>query len=94
MLYPTKPTPRNTVSQIVGMDVFRFLSLHSPTKIGSDFKQRVRSTLRFGNPISLEVTLCTRRHMGYEKFAVHWTPLKNEAGEVGFVIVTLASTQE
>lgn len=94
LLYPTKPAPNNTVSQIVGMDVFRFLSMHAKSKLGSEFKSRVRSALKMGQAVSMDVTLCTRRFMGYERFATHWTPLKNEANEVGFVILTLGSYQD
>jgi len=94
MLYPTKPVPKNTVSQLVGMDVFRFLEAHAKSKLGSEFKQRVRSALKMGNATSMDVTLCTRRFMGFERFATHWTPLKNEANEVGFVILTLGSYQD
>ncbi|KAK4940162.1 hypothetical protein LTR10_019697 [Elasticomyces elasticus] len=94
MLYPTKPVPKNTVSQIVGMDIFRFLEAHAKSKLGSEFKQRVRTSLKMGHATSMDVTLCTRRHMGFERFATHWTPLKNEAHEVGFVILTLGSYQD
>ncbi|KAI1618466.1 non-specific serine/threonine protein kinase [Exophiala viscosa] len=94
MLYPTKPVPKNTVSQLVGMDVFRFLEAHAKSKLGSEFKQRVRSSLKMGHATSMDVTLCTRRFMGFERFATHWTPLKNETNEVGFVIMTLGSYQD
>ncbi|EXJ90996.1 hypothetical protein A1O1_04103 [Capronia coronata CBS 617.96] len=99
LLYPAKPASTSLTSklsnttvytpQIVGVDVFRFLSTHTPNKLGGDFKAQVRTAVRGGNPISLDLTLCTRRFMGYEKFTVHWTPLKNEIGDVGFIVVTL-----
>jgi PAS domain S-box-containing protein len=80
--------------QIVGMDIFRFLATHSTaSKLGSDFKARVRTALKYGNPISLDLVLCTRRYMGFEKFVSHWTPLKNEAGEVGWVVVSLGGQE-
>ncbi|KAK7901032.1 hypothetical protein LTR67_003318 [Exophiala xenobiotica] len=95
LLYPTKPVPNNTVSQIVGMDVFRLLTTHAQSnKLSSDFKNRVRSSMKMGQAVSLDITLCTRRFMGYEKFATHWTPLKNEANEVSFIILTLGSFQD
>ena len=94
LLYPTKPTPNNTISQIVGMDIFRFLSAHSPSKLSSDFKSRVRTALKMGNAISMDLTLCTRKYMGYERYAIHWTPLKNEVGEVAFVVCTLGGFQD
>jgi hypothetical protein len=45
--------------------------------------------------VSLDAQLCTSRYRGFEKFVVHWTPLKgakeegNKDGEVGWVVVTL-----
>ena len=54
----------------------------------------LKSALKFGNAVSLDLTLCTRRYMGFEKFVSHWTPLKNEAGEVGWVVVTLGGLQD
>ncbi len=50
--------------------------------------------MRTGQAVSLDITLCTRRFMGYERFATHWTPLKNEADEVSFIILTLGSFQD
>ncbi|EHY60539.1 hypothetical protein HRR83_000296 [Exophiala dermatitidis] len=90
----TLTSPTSSATQIVGTDVFRFLSAHSPTKLSSDFKSRVRNALRLGSPISLDLTLCTRRYMGHEKYAVHWTPLKNEVGDVGFVVCTMGSLRD
>ncbi len=94
MLYPMRPMPTHAGGPIVGVDIFRFLSAHSPTKLGGEFKARVRTALKAGHAVSLDLTLCTRRHVGYERFAVHWTPLKNEAGEVAFVICTLGGFQD
>ncbi len=78
-------------SQIVGTDIFRFLASRSPGKVSSEYKSRVRSALKVGNAISMDLTLYTRRGMvpGSERFAVHWTPLKNDDGVVAFVVVTL-----
>ncbi|EXJ58314.1 hypothetical protein A1O7_05739 [Cladophialophora yegresii CBS 114405] len=81
--------------QIIGTDIFRFLASHSAgSKLSSDFKARVRAALKHGNAVSLDVTLCTRRYMGFEKFVSHWTPLKGEKGEVGFVVVALGGGGE
>ncbi|ETI22710.1 hypothetical protein G647_06786 [Cladophialophora carrionii CBS 160.54] len=89
------PGPGPGSDQIIGTDIFRFLATHSAgSKLGSDFKTRVRAALKHGSPISLDVVLCTRRYMGFEKFVSHWTPLKNEMGEVGFVVVTLGGGGE
>ena len=77
------------------MDIFRFFAVHSPaSKISNDFKSKVRTALKFGNAVSLDLTLCTRRYMGFEKFVSHWTPLKNEAGEVEWVVITLGGLQD
>ena len=31
--------------------------------------------------------------MGFERFLVHWTPLKGEQGSVGWIVVTIASVE-
>lgn len=97
-LFPTRPlvSPADpnvgSSGSIEGLDVFRFLSSHCPNgKLGGDFKSRVRSSARAGAAVSLEVTLCTNRRMEFEKFVSHWTPLKDGAGEVGFVVCALGS---
>jgi hypothetical protein len=86
MLYPSKPSS----GQIVGVDVFRFLTNHAnlPSR---DFKSRVKSALKVGQAISLDLVLCTRRYHGFEKFVTHWTPMKDEKGRVTFVVLTLGS---
>lgn len=78
---------------IVGVDVFRFLGLHA-TNLPKDFKTRVKTALKSGQPISLDVHLSTRRSMlfrGDEKFATHWTPLKDERARVNWVVLTMGS---
>lgn len=78
---------------VVGSDVFKFLGQHS-SAIGRDFKQRVRAALKAGLALSLDLHLRTRRAIvfrGDEKFATHWTPLKDEAGRVNWVVLTMAS---
>ncbi len=102
LLYPTKAVPNNNLghnssqgSQIVGMDIFRFLATHSPgSKLSSDFKSGVKGALKYGTAVTRDLTLCTRRYMGFEKFLSHWTPLKNEAGEVSWVVVSLGGLQD
>lgn len=79
---------------MVGLEIFHFLSVYSKTRLGSEFKSRVRLAIRAGNAISLDLTLCTKRLMGFEKFASHWTPLKNEASQVGWVVLTLGSLND
>ncbi|KIW66816.1 hypothetical protein PV04_06110 [Phialophora macrospora] len=91
---PGTGSSADLAGQIVGMDIFRFLATHSAaSKLGSDFKTRVRAALKSGKPISLDLVLCTRRYLGFEKFVSHWTPLKNEVGEVGWVVVTLGARE-
>jgi len=96
LLYPpTQPVPNDEVSQdIIGKDAFRFLTKHSACKLSHSFKHRVRAALKAGQAISLDLTLRTRRSMGTEKFTLHWTPLKNEVGKVGFVILMLGGSQD
>ena len=84
MLYPAKPNS----GQIVGVDVFRFLSHHA-NSLSRDFKSRVKGALKVGAAVSLDLSLCTRQYHGFEKFATHWTPLKDEKGSVRFVVLTL-----
>ena len=88
MLYPNKPTD----GQIVGLDIFRFLGQHT-NSMSRDFKSRVKSALKTGNAVSLELNILTRRLMGYERFVLHWTPLKDEKGTVVFIVLTMGAVQ-
>lgn len=72
--------------------MFKFLAEHSEESLPSGFKRRVQKAIRGGDAVSVALTLCTRSHMGSEKFITHWTPLKNEKEAVGWVVVTLGST--
>ncbi|KAK4993370.1 hypothetical protein LTR66_006049 [Elasticomyces elasticus] len=89
LLYPVDPRSQYQ-KHVVGTDIFKFLANHASGSLTRDFKSRVKAALKVGQPISLDVTLCTRRYMGFEKFIVHWTPLKNDTGEVGWVVLTLS----
>jgi hypothetical protein len=90
MLYPTKA--EQSSSQLVGCEIFKFLAQHTPSnKLSNDFKSRVKTALRVGNAISLDLTLCTRRVMGFEKFVVRWTPLKDEEGRTGFIVLSFGA---
>lgn len=75
--------------EVVGQDAFKFLASHSDGSLPGGFKNRVRNALKMGNSVSVELTMCTRRYMGFERFVVHWTPVKGEKGEVGWIVVTL-----
>ena len=97
----SSPTPLGTShASVVGQDAFKFLAQHSSSSsLPSGFKSRVKDALKRGQAISVELMLCTRRYMGFERFAVHWTPLKdaggrNSEGEVQWVIVTLGGAQD
>lgn len=77
----------------VGSDIFRTLAQHSPF-MSKDFKNRIKESLKMGRAISSEINLSTRRSAamrGNEKFATHWTPLKDEHGSVKWVVLTLGS---
>jgi hypothetical protein len=47
--------------------------------------------MKVGAAVSLELSLCTRRYHGFEKFVTHWTPLKGEKGKVHFVVLALGA---
>jgi hypothetical protein len=77
------------------MDIFKFFATHCPgSKLQTDFKTRVKAAMKYGHAVSLELTLCTRRYMGFEKFMSHWTPLKNEYAEVTWIVLTLGSAND
>jgi hypothetical protein len=86
MLYPAKPNS----GQIVGVDVFRFLSHHA-NSMSRDYKSRVKNALKMGAAVSLNLSLCTRQYHGFEKFITHWTPMKDDKGSVRFVALTLGA---
>jgi PAS domain S-box-containing protein len=85
----------------VGTDVFRFLANHgtgsssrfSSGDVSWDFKSTIKSALKLGNPVSVEMRLCARPLMGFERFVLHWTPLKDEKGAVHWVVLTLGNEQ-
>jgi hypothetical protein len=88
ILYGTKPM----LGHVIGVNVFSFLDQHA-VNIGRDFKSRVKSTLKAGQAISLELNLSTRKFMRYVKFVTHWTPLKDDDGKVCYVVLALGSSQ-
>jgi len=61
--------------------------------VGWDFKSNVKGALKMGQAISLDLKLCARPYMGFERFVLHWTPLKNEGGAVSWVVLTLGNEQ-
>jgi hypothetical protein len=80
-------------SQIVGTDIFKFLGHHATT-VSKDYKARVRAALKAGQPISVDIHVSTRRSAmfrGDEKFATHWTSLKDDHAMTTFVVLTMGS---
>ena len=77
----------------VGTNVFKFLNHHA-TSLSRDYKAKVGAALRAGLAISIDTHLCTRRAMmfrGDERYATHWTPLKDEHGRVSWIVLTMGS---
>ena len=96
LLYPSKQTQSQLHAHlsspgVVGTDIFRFLAQHTLNNLPRDYKSRVKTAIKNGMPVSLDLMLCTRRHMGFEKFVTHWTPLKDEEGKTEFMVITLGS---
>ena len=82
-------------TSFLGNDIFRVLNQHSGTTLLKDFKNRVKTSLKMGRAVSADISLATKRSLltrGSERFVTHWTPLKNELGAMGWVVLTLAST--
>ena len=89
MLNPTNPVNNH----IVGHDIFKFLKANAGNSSGSDYKTRIRNSLKGGYPISVEFGMETRRSAmfrGNETFVTHWTPLKDENSIVNYIVVTLS----
>ena len=78
---------------VAGQDIFKFLMHHTMNSLSRDFKSTVKHGMKMGQPVSLELTLCTRRRMGFERFVTHWTPLKDEVGRTEFMVLTLGSLE-
>lgn len=91
MLYSSKSPTHGTV---IGQDIFKFLAQHTFNGLPRDYKSRVKSSIKSGTAVSLDLALSTRRIMGSEQFATHWTPLKNDVNQVVFAVVTLGSLQD
>ncbi|KAI8266215.1 Aureochrome1 [Colletotrichum sp. SAR11_239] len=88
MLHPAN----NTIGLVTGQEIFRFFK-QNMVNHQSDYKARVRSAIRSGSPISMEIRLQTRRSAlfrGDEKFMTHWTPLKDDKSAVHYVVLTMA----
>ena len=85
-----------TDTGFLGNDIFKVLAQYSPM-LSKEFKNRIKTQLRQGRAISADINLATRRSIvthGSERFATHWTPLKNEHAVVKYVVVTFAPYQQ
>ncbi|MCJ1321536.1 hypothetical protein MMC15_006881 [Xylographa vitiligo] len=85
-----------TDTGFLGNDIFKVLAQYSPL-LSKDFKNRIKAQLRQGRAISADINLATRRSIvthGSERFATHWTPLKNEHAVVRYVVITFAPYQQ
>lgn len=91
MLHSSKTTKFGPVA---GQDIFKFLGQHTFNGLPRDFKSRVKAGIKNGTAVSLDLSLSTRRIMGSEQFATHWTPLKNDLNQVAFLVLTLGSLQD
>lgn len=95
LLFPIKTaTNASSRQNPVGQDVFKFLANHASAGSSSlprEFKTAVKGALRVGQAISLDLKLCARPYMGFERFACHWTPLKDEGHKVAWAVLTLGN---
>ncbi|MCJ1378673.1 hypothetical protein MMC17_001772 [Xylographa soralifera] len=85
-----------TDTGFLGNDIFKVLAQYSPM-LSKEFKNRIKTQLRQGRAISADINLATRRSIvtqGSERFATHWTPLKNEHAVVRYVVITFAPYQQ
>jgi PAS domain-containing protein len=81
------------VHSVAGQDIFKFLAQHTQNSLSRDFKATVKNAMRMGSAVSLDLTLCTRRRMGFERFVTHWTPVKDEGGRTEFMVLTLGGLE-
>lgn len=93
LIFPAR-SPNGQEVPMLSQDVFRWLAQHASGNFSKEYKMSVKSALRVGAAISLDISLNTKRSRGLETFATHWTPLKDDRGAVGYVILMLASVQD
>lgn len=94
LLFPARVTGTIQPSKLAGQDIFKFLSQYTSSGLSRDYKSRVKGAVKSGSAVSLDLSLCTKRIMGYEQFLTHWTPLKNDVNDVAFMVLTLGSVQD
>ncbi|KAG8533409.1 uncharacterized protein KY384_002192 [Bacidia gigantensis] len=82
-----------TDHDFVGSNIFKFLGNHTTT-LPREFKSKVQYAIKHGQAISASISLFTLSSLARradDKFFTHWTPTKDEKGNVKYVIVTLSS---
>jgi len=87
-------TTNRTATDVVGNDVFKFFAQHT-LNLPREYKSKVRQSLKQGQAISASINIFTPRSLkmrNEEKFFTHWTPTKDEHGNVKYVVVTLSSS--
>ncbi|KAI9675734.1 MAG: hypothetical protein M1817_001101 [Caeruleum heppii] len=84
-------------AQLADRDVFKVLKERAPA-MPSNFKVNIKDALARGKSISADLLLSTpwsvTKKKSGERFATHWTPLKDEHSVVGYIILTLSSTSQ
>jgi hypothetical protein len=89
-LFPIKAKTTND-TLAVGNDIFKYLANSSTGSLPWDFKSTVKSAMKSGKPVTVDLKLCARPYMGFDTFALHWTPLKDEHGTVHWIVLTLGN---
>ena len=77
----------------LGNNIFKFLAQYTTT-LPREFKSKVQYAVKSGLSISTSINLFTLSSLtrpGDDKFFTHWTPMKDENGNIKYVIVTLSS---
>lgn len=93
--YPSQHTSQaSSQPSPAGQNAFNYLAAHAPSgSLPSGFKNKVKQAVKAGAAISVDAQLCTARYRGFERFVVHWTPLKtgtvNGKEDVAWLVVTL-----
>lgn len=83
-----------TAHEFIGSNIFKFLAQHTAV-LPREFKSKVQQALKNGICISASINLFTIRSLTRredDKFFTHWTPLKDEKGQIRYAVLTLSST--
>jgi hypothetical protein len=93
--------PNGAVAHIFNKDVFSILAPHSSSSSNHRaLKMIVKDSIKRGSAVSVEMGLLTgfEEKRGFsgankrkeERYVGHWTPLKDEEGNVKWVVLTIA----